>query len=138
MGTISGYDLVWGEPTWEEIAAILNVLIDKKSFTFHHKDPRIPGKWIDAEFLLFQLQHGCADPWKRTMKNGRGLSINIRRKRNYDQCTDQLLKESKENQDYYVTANVTLADGTNLPLKKKTFTWMETESWIQQTAAVSL
>lgn len=34
--------------------------------------------------------------------------------------SDQLLKESKENQDYYVTANVTLADGTNLPLKKKT------------------
>ena len=32
--------------------------------------------------------------------------------------SDQLLKESKENQDYYVTANVTLADWTNLPLKK--------------------
>ena len=43
--------------------------------------------------------------------------------------SDQLLKESKENQDYYVTANVTLADGTNLPLKKEDF---------QQTAAVSL
>lgn len=35
--------------------------------------------------------------------------------------SDQLLKESKENQDYYVTANVTLADGTNLPLKKEDF-----------------
>lgn len=35
--------------------------------------------------------------------------------------SDQLLKESKENQDYYVTANVTLADGTNFPLKKEDF-----------------
>lgn len=35
--------------------------------------------------------------------------------------SDQLLKESKENQDYYVTANVTLADGTKLPLKKEDF-----------------
>ena len=35
--------------------------------------------------------------------------------------SDQLLKESKENQDYYVTANVTLADGTKLSLKKEDF-----------------
>lgn len=35
--------------------------------------------------------------------------------------SDQLLKESKENQDYYVTANVTLTDGTKLSLKKENF-----------------
>lgn len=35
--------------------------------------------------------------------------------------SDQLLKESKENQDYYVTANVTLTDGTKLSLKKEDF-----------------
>lgn len=35
--------------------------------------------------------------------------------------SDQLLEESKENQDYYVTANVVLADGTKLKLEKDDF-----------------
>lgn len=35
--------------------------------------------------------------------------------------SNQLLKESQENQNYYVTANVTLADGTKLPLNKEDF-----------------
>lgn len=35
--------------------------------------------------------------------------------------SNQLLKESEENQNYYVTANVTLADGTKLPLNKEDF-----------------
>lgn len=35
--------------------------------------------------------------------------------------SDQLLKESKENQDYYVTANAVLADGTKLKLEKEDF-----------------
>ena len=35
--------------------------------------------------------------------------------------SNQLLKESEDNQDYYVTANVTLADGTKLTLNKENF-----------------
>ena len=35
--------------------------------------------------------------------------------------SDQLLEESKENQDYYVTAEATLADGTHLSLQKEDF-----------------
>ena len=35
--------------------------------------------------------------------------------------SNQLLKESEDNQDYYVTANVTLADGTKLTLNKEKF-----------------
>lgn len=35
--------------------------------------------------------------------------------------SNQLLKESEDNQDYYVTANVTLADGTKLTLNKEDF-----------------
>lgn len=35
--------------------------------------------------------------------------------------SNQLLKESEENQNYYVTANVTLTDGTKLPLNKEDF-----------------
>ena len=33
----------------------------------------------------------------------------------------QLLKESRENQNYYVTAKATLFDGTKLDLKKEVF-----------------
>ena len=80
MGTISGYDLVWGELTWEEIAAILNVLIDKKSFTFHHKDPRIPRKWIDAEFYCSNYNMD-AQTLEKNNEKWTGLSINIRRKK---------------------------------------------------------
>lgn len=35
--------------------------------------------------------------------------------------SNQLLKESEENQNYYVTANITFADGTKLPLNKEDF-----------------
>lgn len=35
--------------------------------------------------------------------------------------SDQLLEESKENQNYYVVAEVTLADGTHLSLQKEDF-----------------
>ena len=35
--------------------------------------------------------------------------------------SNQLLKESEDNQSYYVTANVTLADGTKLTLNKEDF-----------------
>ncbi len=35
--------------------------------------------------------------------------------------SNQLLKESEDNQDYYVTANITLADGTKLTLNKENF-----------------
>ena len=51
--------------------------------------------------------------------------------------SDQLLKESKENQDYYVTANVTLTDGTKLSLKKKTSIWTEMELLILRIVVVS-
>ncbi|MFR7387558.1 MAG: hypothetical protein ACLUTU_00765 [Blautia faecis] len=95
MGTISGYDLVWGELTWEEIAAILNVLIDKKSFTFHHKDPRIPGKWIDAEFYCSNYNMD-AQTLEKNNEKWTGLSINIRREKEIMiNVSDQLSKESK-------------------------------------------
>lgn len=80
MGTISGYDLTWGELTWEEISVILNALIDKKSFIFHHKDPRIPGKWIDAEFYCSNYTM-AAQSLKDGYEKWTDLSINVRRKR---------------------------------------------------------
>jgi hypothetical protein len=43
MGTIGGYDMQWGELTWIEIATILNAMLNKSKFTFHHKDPTCYG-----------------------------------------------------------------------------------------------
>lgn len=46
MGTIAGYDMEWGELKWGEIATILNSMINKSQFTFHHKDPRTPANGL--------------------------------------------------------------------------------------------
>lgn len=78
MGTIAGYDMTWGELTWTEIATILNALIDKKSFVFHHKDPRIPGKWIDATFYCSNYNMD-AQTLEENEEKWTGLTINIRR-----------------------------------------------------------
>ena len=78
MGTIAGYDMTWGELTWNETATILNALIDKKSFTFHHKDPRIPGKWIDAVFYCSNYNMD-AQTLEENEEKWTGLVINIRR-----------------------------------------------------------
>ena len=78
MGTIAGYDMTWGELTWNETATILNALIDKKSFTFHHKDPRIPGKWIDAVFYCSNYNMD-AQTLEENEEKWTGLAINIRR-----------------------------------------------------------
>lgn len=78
MGTINGYDMTWGELSWDEIAVILNALINKKSFTFHHKDPRIPGKWVDATFYCSNYSMG-AQTLKDNEEKWTDLTINIRR-----------------------------------------------------------
>lgn len=78
MGTINGYDLTWGELTWEEIAVILNALIDKKSFTFHHKDPRIPGRWVDGIFYCSNFNM-AAQTLEENEEKWTDLSINVRR-----------------------------------------------------------
>ena len=78
MGTIAGYDLTWSTLTWEEIAVILNALIDKKSFTFHHKDPRIPGKWVDGTFCCSNYNM-AAQTLEDNNEKWTDLSINVRR-----------------------------------------------------------
>ena len=60
MGTIGGYDMQWGELTWAEIATILNTVLNKSQFTFHHKDPTIPEDGRQ-NILRIKFQHGCAN-----------------------------------------------------------------------------
>ena len=78
MGTIGGYDMQWGELSWAEIATILNTVLNKSQFTFHHKDPTVPGRWIDRTFYASNFNMAA-----QTLKDGEekwtDLSINVRR-----------------------------------------------------------
>lgn len=78
MGTIGGYDLTWNEMTWDEIAEILNSMMDKSEFTFHHKDPTIPGKWVDKTFYASNYSMG-AQTLEDSEERWTDLTINIRR-----------------------------------------------------------
>lgn len=77
MGTIAGYNLTWGSLSWEEIATILNVIMNKKKFSFHHKDPSVPGKWIDKDFYASNFNMAAQTLADREEK-WTGLTINVR------------------------------------------------------------
>lgn len=77
MGTIAGYDMEWGELKWGEIATILNSMINKSQFIFHHKDPRTPGKWIDKTFYASNFNM-AAQTLKDNEERWTGLTINVR------------------------------------------------------------
>ena len=78
MGTIGGYDLTWDVLSWEEIAVILNGMINKSEFTFNHKDPTIPGKWIDRTFYASNYNM-TAQNLEENEESWTDLAINIRR-----------------------------------------------------------
>ena len=78
LGTIGGYDMTWGELTWEEIAAILNAVMDKKSFLIHHPDPSIPGKWVDYEFYCANYNMDALTLEKNS-ERWTGLALSVRR-----------------------------------------------------------
>lgn len=78
MGTIGGYDLTWDSLTWDEIAAILNSMLNKSEFTFHHKDPTVPGKWIDRTFYASNFNMDT-QTLEEDNEEWTDLSINIRR-----------------------------------------------------------
>lgn len=78
IGTIAGYDLTWEVLTWEEIAIILNSMLNKSSFSFHHKDPTIPGVWVDRDFYAsdYNMAAQCLKDNEEVWED---LSISVRR-----------------------------------------------------------
>lgn len=78
MGTIAGYDMQWDCLTWSEISTILNGMINKSQFTFHHPDPTVPNMWIDRTFYASNFNMAA-----QTMEEGYerwdDLQINVRR-----------------------------------------------------------
>lgn len=77
MGTIGGYDMQWGELTWTEIATILNAVLNKSQFTFHHKDPTVPGRWVDKTFYASNYNMS-AQTLKDNEERWTELTINVR------------------------------------------------------------
>lgn len=78
IGTIAGYDLTWELLTWSEVSTILNAMLNKSSFSFHHKDPTIPGTWVDRTFYASNFNM-AAQTLEDEEEMWEDLSINVRR-----------------------------------------------------------
>lgn len=77
IGTVAGYDMVWKRLTYQEISTILNAMINKASFSFHHKSPLSTTGWQDADFYAANYSMGS-----QRLKDGEelwsDLSISVR------------------------------------------------------------
>ena len=78
MGTIAGYNLKWEQLTSKEIADILNAMMNKPSFSFHHRDPRDESGWADADSYASNFNMGAQRLGERTGELWSDLSINVR------------------------------------------------------------
>lgn len=78
IGTIAGYDMLWESLTWEEIAVILNSMLNKSQFSFYHKDPTIPGRWVTKDFYASNYNM-AAQTLKDNEEMWEDLTINVRR-----------------------------------------------------------
>lgn len=77
MGTIVGYDLTWKSLKSSEISTILNLMMNKSSFSFHHRDPRNSSGWSDADFYASNFSMG-AQRLQEGQELWSDLSINVR------------------------------------------------------------
>lgn len=78
LGTIAGYDLTWDSLTSEEISVIINSMMNKPYFQFHHRDPRQAGGWSTAEFYASNYSMQAQRLGEREGELWSGLSINVR------------------------------------------------------------
>lgn len=78
MGTIAGYDLTWDSLTSEEISVIINLMMNKPYFQFHHRDPRNANGWSTSEFYASNYSMQAQRLGERTGELWAGLTINVR------------------------------------------------------------
>lgn len=78
MGTIAGYDLGWSNLTSEEISTILTLIMNKPSFSFYHRDPRVASGWSTASFYASNFNMQAQRLGEQTGELWSGLTINIR------------------------------------------------------------
>ena len=66
LGTIAGYDLTWKSLKSDEISTILNLMMNKPYFQFHHRDPRQASGWSTAQFYASNFSMGAQRLGERT------------------------------------------------------------------------
>ena len=78
LGTIAGYDMTWKSLKSSEISAILNLMMNKPSFSFHHRDPRNASGWSTADFYASNFNMSAQRLGEQTGELWSDLSINVR------------------------------------------------------------
>lgn len=78
IGTIAGYDMTWGILTNQEISTILNGMMNKSKFLFHHPDPTA-GTWSNKYFYATDFSMEGQDIVTIGEEIWKGLSISVRR-----------------------------------------------------------
>ena len=84
MGTIVGYDMVWGDMSTEDVQMILDLMVNKASFNMHHFD--IFEGWQYKDFYASNFNVECvrlrqyydSDHVLHNEESWKGLTINIR------------------------------------------------------------
>ena len=78
MGTIAGYDLTWKSLKSSEISTILTLMMNKPSFQFHHRDPRVASGWSTAAFYASNFNMSAQRLGEREGELWSDLAINVR------------------------------------------------------------
>jgi len=78
MGTIAGYDMTWKALKSSEISAILNSMMNKESFSFHHRDPRKASGWSTSYFYASNFNMSAQRLSEQSGELWSDLSINVR------------------------------------------------------------
>ena len=78
MGTIAGYDMTWKSLKSDEISNILNLMMNKSKFSFHHRDPRNASGWSDADFYASNFNMAAQRLGEREGELWSDLTINVR------------------------------------------------------------
>ena len=78
LGTIAGYDMTWKSLKSSEISTILNLMMNKPYFSFHHRDPRNASGWSTADFYASNFNMNAQRLGERTGELWSDLTINVR------------------------------------------------------------
>ena len=83
MGTIVGYDMVWGDMSTEDVRMILDLMVNKPSFSMHHFNIFTGWSYDDFYASNFNVEAvRLRQYWEgdtlHNEESWKGLSINIR------------------------------------------------------------
>lgn len=77
LGTVEGYDMTWNCLNSEDVAVILNSMMNKASFSFYHRCPLDVSGWRVGEFYAANYSLG-AQRLQEDQELWSDLTINVR------------------------------------------------------------